>query len=40
MFCQDSYAEIVVNNVLYEVHASGNGDFFNHKVEFKVLQGV
>lgn len=21
----------------YEIHASGNGDFYNHKVEFKLI---
>ena len=21
----------------YEIHASGNGDFFNHKIEFKLI---
>lgn len=21
----------------YEIHASGNGDFYNHKIEFKLI---
>ena len=23
---------------LYEIHASGNGDSFNHKIEFKLIE--
>jgi len=30
-----TYAEIDLDGKIYEVHASGNGDFCNHKVEFK-----
>lgn len=29
-----TYAEIESNGVKYEVHASGDGNSFNHKVEF------
>jgi len=34
-----TYAEIKDNNndKIYGVHASGNGDFFNHKVEFELI---
>jgi|TARA_B110000483_G_C18137461_1_gene520082 hypothetical protein len=33
-----TYVEIQDDNgTLYEVHASGNGDFCNHKVTFKEL---
>lgn len=32
-----SYAEILIGDVKYAVHASGNGDFNNHKVEFVKL---
>lgn len=36
-----TYAEITDRQTgkEYEVHASGNGDFYNHKVEFKELVG-
>ena len=34
-----SYAEIQGNhNLCFEVHASGNGDFNSHKVEFKATE--
>lgn len=34
-----TYAEIYDSNDGYwEVHASGNGDSFNHKVEFKKIE--
>jgi hypothetical protein len=29
-----SYAEIKKDGVIYEVHASGDGDSYNHKIEF------
>jgi hypothetical protein len=33
-----TYAEIKADDGLsYEVHASGNGDFKSHKIEFKEL---
>lgn len=33
-----TYAEIKTSEgLLYEVHASGNGDFKSHKVEFKAI---
>ena len=39
-FFQDgSYAEIVENTtgVIYGLHASGNGDSFNHKISFEFV---
>lgn len=32
-----TYAEIRSNGLTYEVHASGDGDSYNHKVEFKLI---
>lgn len=32
-----TYAEIKKNGNKYEVHASGNGDSFNHKIEFELI---
>jgi hypothetical protein len=32
-----TYAEIERDGVKYAVHASGDGDSFNHKVEFEEL---
>lgn len=32
-----TYAEIKTNHGKFAVHASGNGDFLNHKVEFVKL---
>ena len=32
-----TYAEIVYDGSTYAVHASGDGDFFNHKVEFVLI---
>lgn len=33
-----TYAEIQNDNgVLYGLHASGNGDSFNHKIEFELI---
>ena len=32
-----TYAEIQKGDARYGVHASGNGDFFNHKVRFELL---
>jgi len=33
-----SYAEIMTDcGIIYSVHASGDGDSFNHKVDFKPL---
>lgn len=32
-----TYAEIKRNGFMYEVHASGDGDSFNHKVEFVAI---
>ena len=40
IFHDGTYAEIKTNdNLVYEVHAGGNGDFKNHKVEFKLMYG-
>lgn len=37
-FVDGTYAEGVnAQGDKFEIHASGNGDFFNHKIEFKVL---
>ena len=38
-FQDDSYAEIMdlSNDVKWGVHASGNGDSFNHKVRFEFI---
>ena len=34
-----TYAEVIIfNGDAYEVHASGNGDFRSHKVEFKLIE--
>lgn len=35
MMVDGSYAEIKIDGVVYEAHASGDGDSFNHKIEFK-----
>jgi len=32
-----TYAELRIDGRNYEVHASGNGDSFNHKIEFKII---
>lgn len=32
-----TYVEILHKGVRYGVHASGNGDFCNHKIEFEEL---
>jgi len=35
VFLDGTYAEGVnCNGEKFEIHASGNGDFFNHKIEF------
>lgn len=40
LFLDGTYAEIQTDdNLVYEVHASGNGDFRNHKIEFKLMYG-
>ena len=37
-FIGGTYAEGVnVNGQKYAIHASGNGDSFNHKIEFELL---
>lgn len=37
ILCLDgTYAEIYFNDLLYSVHASGNGTFSNHKIEFVI----
>lgn len=33
-----TYCEIIFNAIVYEVHASGNGDFSSHKIEIKPKQ--
>lgn len=34
-----TYAEGVnAKGEKYEIHASGDGDFFNHKIEFKLIK--
>jgi hypothetical protein len=36
-----TYAEgINAQGERFEIHASGNGDFFNHKIEFKKIKGL
>ena len=37
IFVDGTYAEITSedNCTFYEVHASGNGDFYNNKIKFK-----
>ena len=35
LYVDGSYAEIAYQNEVYEVHAGGNGDSFNHKITFK-----
>ena len=37
LFEDGTYAEIEFEGIKYEVHASGNGDFYNHKVRFEQL---
>jgi len=38
LFLDGTYAEIQTDdNSVYEVHASGNGDFRSHKIEFKLM---
>lgn len=33
-----TYAEIMTDaGAVYEVHASGNGDSYNHKIDFKLI---
>lgn len=37
-FVDGTYAEIVSpDRIEYCVHASGNGDFYNHKIEFEEI---
>lgn len=37
-FVDGTYAEIISSeNKMYAVHASGNGDFNNHKVDFEQI---
>ena len=31
-----SYAEITNGNEIFEIHASGNGDSYNHRITFKL----
>lgn len=39
-FVDGTYAEIISSeNKMYAVHASGNGDFNNHKVDFEEIYG-
>lgn len=39
-FIDDAFAIISNRKTILEVHASGNGDSFNHKVEFKEREEV
>ena len=35
-FVDGTYAEVISpDDIEYGVHASGNGDFYNHKIEFE-----
>lgn len=34
---EGTYAEIMKDGVKYGVHASGNGDSFNHKITFEEI---
>ena len=37
-FVDGTYAEIISpDGIEYGVHASGNGDFYNHKIEFEEI---
>lgn len=42
VICEDeSYAEIMdEKNQRWAVHASGNGDFYNHRVRFEILDPI
>ena len=35
--CDGTYAEIHKDGLTYEVHASGNGDPYHHRVEFSII---
>lgn len=37
-YVDGTYAEIMSEDkIIYGVHASGNGDSYNHKIEFEVI---
>ena len=36
-YVDGTYAELRINGDYYRVDASGNGDSFNHKVEFEII---
>lgn len=37
-FVDGTYAEVISpDGIEYGVHASGNGDFYNHKIEFEEI---
>lgn len=38
IYTDGSYAEGVTHEgYLYEIHASGNGDFYNHRIDFELF---
>lgn len=37
-FEDGSYAEVTFSGKTYALHASGDGDFYNHRIRFELLQ--